>query len=71
MEGSSDRTLFTALLFTLGKSVLGYYLGRATPGFSFGAAGSLVMMVIWIYYSAQIFFFGAEFTHVYALAQAD
>jgi membrane protein len=63
--------LFTALLFTLGKSLLGLYLGRATPGFAFGAAGSLVVMVIWIYYSAQIFFFGAEFTHVYALAKAE
>lgn len=63
--------LFTALLFTMGKSLLGLYLGRATPGFAFGAAGSLVVMVIWIYYSAQIFFFGAEFTRVYALAQAE
>jgi membrane protein len=63
--------LFTALLFTIGKSLLGLYLGQAAPGFSFGAAGSLVVMVIWIYYSAQIFFFGAEFTHVYALAQAE
>jgi membrane protein len=63
--------LFTALLFTIGKSLLGLYLGQAAPGFSFGAAGSLVVMVIWIYYSAQIFFFGAEFTHVYALAQGE
>jgi len=63
--------LFTALLFTLGKSLLGLYLGRATPGIAFGAAGSLVVMVIWIYYSAQIFFFGAEFTRVYALAHAE
>jgi len=63
--------LFTALLFTLGKSLLGLYLGRATPGFAFGAAGSLVVMVIWIYYSAKIFFFGAEFTRAYALSQAE
>jgi membrane protein len=63
--------LFTALLFTLGKSLLGLYLGKATPGFAFGASGSLVVMVIWIYYSAQIFFFGAEFTHVYALDQGE
>jgi len=63
--------LFTALLFTIGKSLLGLYLGQAAPGFAFGAAGSLVVMVIWIYYSAQIFFFGAEFTHVYALAEAE
>jgi membrane protein len=59
----------TALLFTIGKSLLGVYLGKATPGSAYGAAGSLVVMVIWVYYSAQIFFFGAEFTHVIALAR--
>ncbi len=57
----------TALLFTIGKSLLGLYLGKATPGSAYGAAGSLVVMVIWVYYSAQIFFFGAEFTHIHAL----
>lgn len=59
----------TALLFVIGKSVLGLYLGKASPGSAYGAAGSLVVMVVWIYYSAQIFFFGAEFTHVYALSR--
>jgi membrane protein len=59
----------TALLFTIGKSLLGLYLGEASPGSAYGAAGSLVAMVIWVYYSAQIFFFGAEFTHVYSLAK--
>lgn len=59
----------TALLFTIGKSLLGLYLGKASPGSAYGAAGSLVVMVIWIYYSAQIFFFGAEFTHVYAMSK--
>ena len=59
----------TALLFTIGKSLLGLYLGKASPGSAYGAAGSLVVMVIWVYYSAQIFFFGAEFTHVHALAK--
>jgi membrane protein len=63
--------LFTALLFTLGKSLLGLYLGKASPGSAYGAAGSLVVLVIWIYYSAQIFFFGAEFTHIYALTQRE
>ena len=58
---------FTALLFTIGKSLLGLYLGEASPGSAYGAAGSLVAMVIWVYYSAQIFFFGAEFTHVHAV----
>lgn len=59
--------LVTALLFTIGKSLLGLYLGEASPGSAYGAAGSLVVMVVWVYYSAQIFFFGAEFTHVHAL----
>ena len=56
----------TALLFTAGKFLLGLYLGKASVGSPYGAAGSLVAVVVWIYYSAQIFFFGAEFTHVYA-----
>jgi membrane protein len=56
----------TALMFTIGKTLLGLYLGKASPGSAYGAAGSLVAMVIWVYYSAQIFFFGAEFTHVIA-----
>jgi len=59
----------TALLFTLGKTLLGLYLGKASPGSAYGAAGSLVVLVIWVYCSAQIFFFGAEFTHVVALAR--
>jgi hypothetical protein len=56
----------TALLFSLGKLLLGLYLGRASVGSTYGAAGSLVAAVVWIYYSAQIFFFGAEFTRVYS-----
>jgi len=56
----------TALLFTIGKWLLGLYLGKASVGSTYGAAGSLVAVIVWIYYSAQIFFFGAEFTHVYA-----
>jgi membrane protein len=57
---------FTALLFTIGKWALGLYLGNQTTTSAYGAAGSLVVLLIWIYYSAQIFFFGAEFTQVYA-----
>ncbi|HSL47217.1 MAG TPA: YihY/virulence factor BrkB family protein [Anaerolineales bacterium] len=57
---------FTALLFSLGKFLIGLYLGNSAVGSSFGAAGSLVLLLIWIYYSAQILFFGAEFTQVYA-----
>jgi len=59
----------TAFLFTVGKSLLGLYLGKASPGSAYGAAGSVIVMVIWVYYSAQIFFFGAEFTHVHALSR--
>lgn len=61
----------TALLFTIGKMLLGFYLGKASPGSGYGAAGSLVVLVVWVYYSAQIFYFGAEFTHVYAHAHRD
>jgi membrane protein len=61
----------TALLFTLGKWLLGIYLGMSSPGSAYGAAGSLVVLVVWVYYSAQIFYFGAEFTHVHALANRN
>jgi membrane protein len=57
---------FTALLFTVGKSVIGYYLGRAGTTSVYGAAGSLVLVLLWIYYSAQILFLGAEFTEVFS-----
>ncbi len=56
----------TALLFAIGKSLIGLYLGRSTFASGFGAAGSLVVLLVWMYYSAQIFFLGAEFTWVYA-----
>ena len=56
----------TALLFSLGKFLIGIYLGNSSVGSSFGAAGSLVLLLLWIYYSAQILLFGAEFTQVYA-----
>lgn len=55
----------TSLLFTLGKFAIGMYLGRAGVASTYGAAGSLVVLLLWVYYSAQIFFFGAEFTCVY------
>ena len=57
---------FTAVLFSIGKTLIGLYLGSTAVGTSFGAAGSLVILLLWIYYSAQILFFGAEFTQVYA-----
>jgi membrane protein len=56
----------TALLFTIGKVILGIYLGNSAVSSAYGAAGSLVVVLVWVYYSAQILFFGAEFTKVYA-----
>ena len=56
----------TALLFTVGKFLIGLYLGYACAGSTFGAAGSLLVFLVWVYYSSQILFFGAEFTQVYA-----
>jgi membrane protein len=56
----------TAALFTAGKFLIGVYLGTASIGSAYGASGSLVILLVWVYYSAQIFFFGAEFTHVWA-----
>jgi Virulence factor BrkB len=56
----------TAVLFTLGKFLISFYIGRSAVASSFGAAGSLAVVMIWVYYSAQIFLLGAEFTWVYA-----
>jgi membrane protein len=58
--------IFTSLLFVIGKFGLGLYLGKSAAGSAYGAAGSLVILLLWVYYSAQILFFGAEFTQVYA-----
>jgi membrane protein len=57
----------TSLLFTMGKVLIGFYLGHSALTSAYGAAASLVVFLIWIYYSAQILLFGAEITHVYAL----
>lgn len=57
----------TALLFTFGKWLIGLYLGRSSVSSSYGAAGSLIVILLWVYYSSQILFFGAEFTKVWAL----
>jgi membrane protein len=60
--------IVTALLFTMGKFLIGLYLGKSGITSGFGAAGSLVVLLVWVYYSAQIFLLGAEFTWVYAHA---
>jgi membrane protein len=60
---------FTAFLFALGQLAIGIYIGYAGVGGAYGAAGSLVVLLVWIFYSAQIFLFGAEFTQVYARRQ--
>jgi uncharacterized BrkB/YihY/UPF0761 family membrane protein len=61
----------TAALFTLGKFLIGLYLGNSQLAAGFGAAGSLVVILLWVYYSSQIFFIGAEMTHAYAGYRAD
>jgi membrane protein len=58
--------VLTALLFTAGKAVLGVYFAKAGFTDTYGAAGSLVILLVWVYYSAQVFFLGAEFTRAYA-----
>jgi membrane protein len=56
----------TAVLFTIGKVAIGLYLGKSNVSSAFGSAGSLVVLMVWVYYAAQIFLFGAEFARVYA-----
>jgi membrane protein len=58
--------LVTAVFFTVGKTAIGYYLGQASVGSAYGAAGSMVVLLVWVYYSALIVFFGAEFTQAWA-----
>jgi membrane protein len=58
--------LITAVLFTVGKFLLGFYLGSGAVTSTYGAAGSFILVLFWVYYSAQIFFLGAEFTKFYA-----
>lgn len=56
----------TAILFTVGKSLIGWYLGSSAVASSYGAAGGLIVLLLWVYYSVQIFLLGAEFTKIYA-----
>ena len=62
---------FTAALFTVGKFGLGLYLGRSDPGQGFGAAASLAVLLVWVYYSSMILLFGAEFTQTWALRKGQ
>ena len=59
--------LVTSFLFTIGKFAIGFYLAKASVASSYGAAGSVVILLLWVYYSALILYVGAEFTHVYSL----
>ena len=59
-------SIFTALLYTVGKTAIAVYVGSSHVASSYGAASALVVLLLWVYYSAQIFLLGAEFTKVYA-----
>jgi membrane protein len=63
--------LVTACLFSVGKLLIGQYLGRSSLSSAYGAAGSIMVLLLWIYYSAQIFLLGAEFTHVFTYAMGS
>jgi membrane protein len=59
-------SVITTLLFLLGKTAIGYYLSKTNPGSAYGAAGSIVLILLWVSYSSMIFFYGAEFVRAYA-----
>jgi membrane protein len=61
----------TAILFTVGKLAIGLYLGKSAVGSAYGAAGAFVVLLVWIYYTAQVLFFGAELTHAIAARRGD
>jgi membrane protein len=63
--------LITAVLFEIGKFLIGMYLGKSAVASRFGAAGTIVVAIMWVYYSAQIFFFGSEFTRAYSTAHGS
>ena len=63
--------IFTAILFMLGKFGITFYIGRSNVGSTYGAAGSLVVLLLWVYYSSMILYFGAEFTKAYAVKFGD
>jgi membrane protein len=61
----------TAVLFTIGKSLIGWYIGSSAVASTYGAAGAMIVLLLWVYYSAQIFLLGAEFTKAYANQQGS
>jgi membrane protein len=65
-EDVAIGSLLTAALFAVGRFLIGLYLGKASVGSAYGAAGSLVVLLVWVYYSSQIFLYGAELTRLYA-----
>ena len=64
-------SVITAILFTIGKSLIGLYIGSSGVASSYGAAGALLILLLWVYYSAQIFLVGAEYTRAYAQAHGS
>ncbi len=68
---SAIGAAFTAVLFAIGQVVIGYYLGRSNVGSSYGTAGSLILILIWVYFTTFIFFFGAECTEMWARENPD
>src|SRR5262249_13250133 len=62
---------FTAVLFSVGKYLIGLYLGKGSAASAFGAAGSLALILLWVYYASQILLFGAQFTYVGAMRRPD
>ena len=60
-------TIFTAILFMVGKFGITFYIGSSNIGTTYGTAGSLVVLLLWVYYSSMILYFGAEFTKAYAV----
>jgi len=63
--------IVTACLFSIGKLLIGLYLGRSSLSSAYGAAGSIMVLLLWMYYSAQIFLLGAEFTHVFTYSHGS
>lgn len=59
-------SFLTAILFETGKTAMGLYFGKVDPGSGYGAAGSVILILLWVSYSSMIVFYGAEFTHAYA-----